>query len=137
MPPAGCFRYDPVMPRQPAVRQPATDHISADRLAQPADARGTVHPKPGVEQEVLDYFIVFGERHMNHLCSEFLAHYHEERPHQGKENGLLVRVDPAEARKAGRRGKRTKQPPAAASVSQIRCRERLGGLLKHYHRKAA
>lgn len=43
-----------------------------------------------LQQEVLDYFIVFGEQHMDHLVAEAVAYYHEERPHQGKENALLM-----------------------------------------------
>ena len=35
-----------------------------------------------LQQECLDYFIVFGEQHMNHIVSEMVTHYHEERPHQ-------------------------------------------------------
>lgn len=34
-----------------------------------------------LQQECLDSFVAFGERHMNHLVSEMVAHYHEERPH--------------------------------------------------------
>jgi hypothetical protein len=37
-----------------------------------------------LQQECLDYFVVFGEQHMNYVDSEMVAHYHEERPHQGK-----------------------------------------------------
>jgi hypothetical protein len=50
------------------------------------------------------------------------AHYHEERNHQGKDNVLLFPL-PAQAV----RGEREK----------VRCRERLGGLLKYYEREAA
>jgi hypothetical protein len=42
--------------------------------------------------------IVFGERHMNHLVGEMVAYYHESRPHQAKDNDLLV---PAENAKKG------------------------------------
>jgi putative transposase len=42
-------------------------------------------------QECLDHFIVFGERHLNHLCTVFVEYYHRLRPHQGKDNELLVR----------------------------------------------
>jgi putative transposase len=42
-----------------------------------------------IKQECLDHFIVFGHKHMNVLCSQFRDHYHLERPHQGKDNGLL------------------------------------------------
>jgi len=42
-----------------------------------------------IKQECLDHFIVFGEKHMSLLCSEFREHYHFERPHQGLGNDVL------------------------------------------------
>lgn len=41
-------------------------------------------------QECLDYFVVFGARHLNHLCTVFVDFYHQRRPHQGQDNELLV-----------------------------------------------
>jgi putative transposase len=79
-------------------------------------------------QECLDHFIVFGERHLNHLCSVFLDYYHRLRPHQSKENDLLV---------VKRRRKRKPPPADAIPLSDVRCEQRLGGLLRHYYRKAA
>jgi putative transposase len=79
-------------------------------------------------QECLDQFIVFGERHLNHLCSVFLDYYHRLRPHQGKENGLLL---------VKRRRRRNPPPRVTVPLPDIRCEQRLGGLLKHYYRKAA
>ncbi|TWT29625.1 integrase core domain-containing protein [Blastopirellula retiformator] len=75
-----------------------------------------------IQQECLDHFIVFGEQHMDHLVNEFVDFYHEERPHQGKENELLT---PGETQ------------PDVLSIDSVNCRERLGGVLKHYHRQAA
>lgn len=89
-----------------------------------------------LQQECLDYFIVFGEQHMNHLVSEMVAHYHEERPHQAKDNDPLVHTPPADEAKKGKRRKK-KASPDVVPVTRIECRERLGGLLKHYFRKAA
>jgi putative transposase len=78
-------------------------------------------------QECLDHFIVFGEQHLNHLCSVFIDYYHRLRPHQSKENDLLVPC------------RRKRQPPPAniVPISEVRCEQRLGGLLKHYYRSAA
>src|SRR5262249_3475983 len=39
-----------------------------------------------IKQECLDHFLVFGEAHLRHLCVEYLAHYHQERPHQSLKN---------------------------------------------------
>ena len=53
--------------------------------------------------------------------SVLLGHHHAERPHQGKGNVILFPST------------HTDQHPEGP----IRCRERLGGLLKYYYRKAA
>jgi hypothetical protein len=45
--------------------------------------------------------------------------YHHERNHQGLQNQLII------------------QPTAQRRDGSIACRERLGGLLKYYHRPAA
>jgi putative transposase len=79
-----------------------------------------------LQQECLDYFFVFGERHMNYLCSQFVEHYHAERPHQGLENELIL---PAK--------KKRKREADVVPLSEVACKSRLGGLLKHYYRKAA
>jgi len=77
-------------------------------------------------QECLDHFIVFGERHLNHLCSVFLNYYHRMRPHQSKENRPLIT-----------KGRQRTRALATIPLSDVRCEQRLGGLLKHYYRKAA
>jgi len=74
-----------------------------------------------VKSECLSHFILFGEGSLRRALKNFCEHYHEERNHQGKNNVLLfpapVRLEPGR-----RRG--------------IRCRERLGGLLRYYSRAA-
>jgi putative transposase len=84
-----------------------------------------------VEQECLDHFVIVGEQHFNHLVKSWLEYYHTERPHQAKENTLLMRT---------RRPKKRKlvvSPDEFPKRRDVGCRERLGGLLKHYFRKAA
>jgi putative transposase len=71
-------------------------------------------------EECLDHFIVFGEGHMRHIAEEYIAHYNEERPHQGKCNNTL--------------GLNVHESSANGPVT---CKTRLGGLLKHYVRQAA
>ncbi|MFK7738020.1 MAG: integrase core domain-containing protein [Pirellulaceae bacterium] len=83
-----------------------------------------------IKQECLDHFIVFGEQHMSLLCSEFREHYHLERPHQGLEN---ERPTHTATKKSGKLPK----PADTIRLSDIRCEERLGGILKSYSRKAA
>ena len=89
-----------------------------------------------LQQECLDYFIVFGQQHMDHLVSEMVSYYHEERPHQAKDNDPLVPATPTPTPKKANR-KKGESPPDVLPVSQSECRQRLGGLLKHYYRKAA
>jgi putative transposase len=74
--------------------------------------------------ECLDQFVVMGTRHLDHPTAEFAAHYLRERPHLG----LGSRTP------AGPPVKIRRSPPAPADVV---CEQRLGGVLMHYHRKAA
>jgi putative transposase len=77
-----------------------------------------------LQQEALDHFIVFGEKHFNYLISEYVEHYHTERPHQAMGNVPLT----------GEWPELKDDPPDDVSVA---CRTRLGGLLRHYERRAA
>jgi hypothetical protein len=70
-----------------------------------------------VKEECLSKLILFGEVSLRRAVMEFIDHFHGERNHQGKGNVLLF---PAE--NLGQHNAR----------SQVRCRERLGGLLKYY-----
>jgi putative transposase len=81
-----------------------------------------------IQQECLDHFIVFGSSHMDHLCREFVEHCHAERPHQGKDNELL---------RPPRKQKHRAAEASTLSLREVHCKQRLGGLLKHYHRAAA
>jgi putative transposase len=71
-----------------------------------------------IREECLDRLILFGERRLIRALDEFTAHYHRERNHQGLGNRLIV---PASRRLVG---------------AHVRCHERLGGLLRYYHRAA-
>ena len=68
-----------------------------------------------IREECLDRLILFGERRLLHVLNEFVVHYHEERNHQGLSNDLIA---PA---------------PRAGGRAGIRCRDRLGGLLRYYY----
>ena len=72
-----------------------------------------------VKQECLCKVVLFGERSLRRALDEYVEHYHAERNHQGKGNVLLF---PRETR--------PREGP-------VQCRERLGGLLRYYHREAA
>lgn len=84
-----------------------------------------------LQQECLDHFVVFGHKHLDHLCSEYAAHYQEERPHQSLENSVL----PHPKRKKKKQS--TTKDGETIRLSDIRCQERLGGLIKHYRLKKA
>jgi transposase InsO family protein len=73
-----------------------------------------------VKNECLNRMIFFGEKSLRRAVSEFLEHYHAERNHQGLGNRLI-------------------EPSAevGSANGDVECRERLGGLLKYYYRRAA
>ena len=73
-----------------------------------------------VKEECLSKLILFGERSLRRALSEYVAHYHAERNHQGKSNVLLF-CRATETRRA----------------EPVQCRERLGGILNYYHQEAA
>ena len=73
------------------------------------------------KDECLSKLILFGERSLRLALKEYVTHYHHERNHQGKGNLLLF---PA-----------SEQTPRVDGP--VRCRERLGGLLRYYYRAAA
>jgi transposase InsO family protein len=72
-----------------------------------------------VKSECLDRIVPLGEKHLRAAVRAFVDHYHEERPHQGLGNELIA--------------------PTTTSLGPgpVRCRERLGGVLKFYYREAA
>jgi hypothetical protein len=73
-----------------------------------------------VKEECLSKVILFGERSLRGALSEYVEHFHAERNHQGKGNILLFPRDTDRHREG-----------------PVRCRERLGGLLRYYHQEAA
>jgi putative transposase len=72
-----------------------------------------------IKSECLDKLVLLGENHLRTVVREYVAHYHTERNHQGLDGRLI-------------------EPPANDSgAGPIDCRERIGGLLRFYHRSAA
>ncbi|MEM9109398.1 MAG: integrase core domain-containing protein [Planctomycetota bacterium] len=72
-----------------------------------------------IKHECLNKMIFFSEKQLRHVINEYVEHYNIERPHQGIGN---VPIEPVEEQSV---------------VGKIACRQRLGGMLKHYYRKAA
>ena len=73
-----------------------------------------------IKEEALERMILFGEKMLRATIQEYLVHYHTARNHQGIDNRI---IDPGEE--------------VGQADGEIQCRERLGGLLRYYHRKAA
>jgi putative transposase len=73
-----------------------------------------------IKEECVERMIFFGEDSLRTAVHEFLAHYHEERNHQGLGNQLLTPV-PVETKPDG----------------AVQRKQRLGGTLSYYYRDAA
>jgi putative transposase len=75
-----------------------------------------------IDDKYLSKPILFGEGPLRRALQQYVTHYHEERNHQGKQNRLLFSL-----------------PDRGTSGDNgiVRCKERLGGLLKYYEREAA
>ena len=73
-----------------------------------------------IKESCLERMILFGEASLRKAISEFVAHYHLERNHQGLGNRLII------------------APQADVDIQgAIRRRSRLGGMLNYYYRQAA
>ena len=75
--------------------------------------------------ECSNHFIVFGENHLWHILKSWLNYHHQYRPHQGLGN---VPIDTALP---------PPEPIDDFRLEDVVCHEALGGLLKHYERRAA
>jgi putative transposase len=69
-----------------------------------------------IKRECLDYFFVFGERHLRYLVKEYLKYYNTVRPHGSLDNMPL-------GYKSG------------TDKGRIKCDSKLGGIVKHYYRE--
>ena len=72
-----------------------------------------------LKSECLNKMIFFGESSVRRAVKSYLEHYHTERNHQGLCNQLINPED-----------------GVGTVAGKIECRERLGGMLKYYHRAA-
>jgi transposase InsO family protein len=73
-----------------------------------------------IKSECLAQIIPLGERHLRHAVKEYAAHYHVERNHQGIGNMLA-----------------DDQRVTSDLSGGIEHRERFGGMLNYYYRRAA
>ena len=72
-----------------------------------------------IKSECLDKMILFGEQHVRYVVSSYVEHYLRERPHRVLGHRIIEPETPM------------------PTEGEVLCRERLGGLLKTYYRKAA
>jgi len=70
-----------------------------------------------IKRECLNHFIVFGERHLRYLISEYVKHYNEDRPHSAINN---MPLEETELNKE--------------NTGEVKCRSKLGGIIRHYYR---
>ena len=73
-----------------------------------------------IKSECLAQIIPLGERHLRHAVKEYTEHYHLERNHQGLDNRLVE-----------------ERQRVLDLNSAVERRERLGGILNYYERRAA
>ena len=72
-----------------------------------------------VKSECLDRIVPLGEAHLRAAIRAVVIHYHEERPQQGLGNELIA------------------SKTTSIGTGPVHCRERLGGVLRFYDRRAA
>jgi putative transposase len=72
-----------------------------------------------IKSECLAHVIPLSEGHLRRAVTEYTEHYHRERNHQGLGNELINR-----------------RADDYSGRGPVECRERLGGLLRHYRRAA-
>ncbi|MBI9060314.1 MAG: transposase [Labilibaculum sp.] len=69
-----------------------------------------------IKSECTRKMLIFGEKHLRHIVSSYVNHYHHERPHQSLDNEMIE--------------------PLPQGNGKVECHEQLGGLLKSYRRAA-
>jgi putative transposase len=73
-----------------------------------------------VRNEYLDWLLILGRRHLEHVLRIYVQHYNRERPHRGL---ALTQPEPAEIN--------------VSPGDDVHRRDRLGGLVHEYYRAAA
>jgi len=73
-----------------------------------------------IKAECINKMILFGEKHVRFVVEQYVEHHNLERPHKGLDYCRPMEPDEAVSREG-----------------EVKCHERLGGLLKSYYREAA
>lgn len=79
-----------------------------------------------LKRECLNHFFCFSLGHLDHITATYVSYHNTVRPHQGLGNVPIPD-----------RGKAPAMPHDPEPLGRVDCQEWLGGLLKHYSRKAA
>jgi putative transposase len=74
-----------------------------------------------IRAECLDWLLILGHRHLEHVLRAYTAHYNRERPHRG-----LALLPPEAVNTA-----------SPLATSEIKRRDQLGGLIHEYYRASA
>ncbi|MCC6675498.1 MAG: transposase, partial [Phycisphaerales bacterium] len=77
-----------------------------------------------IKRECLDRFVILGLCHLDHLLAEYTDYHNRQRPHSSI--GFRAPTGPPPVVHA-----------SAPHAGRVRCQERLGGVIRHYYRKAA
>jgi putative transposase len=73
-----------------------------------------------IRTECLDWLLILGRRHLEHVLRTYVNHYNRERPHRG------LALQPPEA-----------PPLRSPGGGHVHRRDRLGGLIHEYYKAAA
>lgn len=73
-----------------------------------------------IKSEALSRVIFFGESSLRRATISYLEHHHHERNHQGLGNTIIG-----------------PKLPNSLDMGEVKCKERLGGILRYYHGAAA
>jgi transposase InsO family protein len=73
-----------------------------------------------VRNECLDWLLIIGRRHLEHVLRTYIQHYNHERPHRA------LALQPPQPR-----------APELPQHGHVHRRDRLGGLVREYYRAAA
>ncbi|MEI8195775.1 MAG: integrase core domain-containing protein [Phycisphaerae bacterium] len=79
-----------------------------------------------LKRECLNLFYCFGLDQLDKIANAYVSYHNTVRPHQGLGNVPIPD-----------RGQKAPAPQDIEPVGQVGCQEWLGGILKHYYRKAA
>jgi putative transposase len=113
------FGFDRVF-QNAGVQEVRTPVLAPDANAFAESYIGTV------KRECLNHFLCFSLGHLDHILTQFARFYNEFRPHQSLGNRTLPNAAMGAA-----------NVMPLECVGRIRCRQFLGGLLRHYYRAAA